>query len=194
MNKNETIEEHGGVKNKLFSYFYKRSNTMFKVIYDKYFRNENYEFIKENKFSTIKQNRIRFKEQLNRNIKWISNNDLKQICFEDIQDKILEEEIKYIKNNIKAFKAELLCSSLTFSLFLFMFATRIISKRIYNKNSFRIGIVFFACNLLFANTYFMTNLKSRNSRMEERLGIKFKKELEKYNMLFNNSYLTNFEL
>ncbi len=172
----------------LFIYYYKESDSLFKTLYDKYARNDLYCKVIESGIQNIRKNKNQFIFELTSDLKWSHYNNIKELKADEempIENIDFEKKsLEYLKINLVGMKLQMISIYLITSL-LVGFAVLYPIKRV-RRNPYSKMILFFpGLNLVFFNTYIIISSLKYNSENKFYLEEKYKRQIEKYNLIFN---------
>jgi hypothetical protein len=175
------------VKNLNFVWCYKNSETIFKVIYDKYYRNDIYEEINRSNLGTIKKNKSILKDKIFSDLKM--KNDVIKLLKVDDNTLLDEEEFEienksfiYLKNNLNVVRSQLISLSLTSTVVLSValsFPIKSIRRSKYSQPLF----FFTVMNLMLFNANQILKVNEINKQTLKFLELNYKRQIEKYNII-----------
>jgi hypothetical protein len=155
---------------------YKYSDTLFKLIYDRQLRPAFYNtIVKANPKNIKKEDYEPYK-----GIKWISNEELDGIKYEEGEDGLKLHEIIYLKQSIKFFKVYFCFTCINLTAFLaFLVNSEKIKRDLRKRKTYSVFILFL---VFFETPYLIYNYfkqENKNYLMEV-----LNRELEKYEIFY----------
>lgn len=175
------------LKNLEFSYM--NSDSLFKILYDKYVRTELYDEIRTTGLNKIKKNKTEIKEKLLKNFKWIDRKTLDNmnITTENKSDQIIileDKSLKYLKTCLKFINYQKISFTTTAGL-----VTGVILHQLFRpiqRSKYSQPIFFFVLfNIMIFNVYLVFSINDFSRNNKAVLEKEYNRLIEKYNIILS---------
>jgi hypothetical protein len=176
-------------KIKNLEYSYMNSDSLFKILYDKYVRREIYDEVNTTWLNKVKKNKSEMKIKLTKNFKWIDKETLDNITIttENTPDQsiILEDKsLKYLKTCLRFVNYQMISFSATAGLVTGVILHQFI-KPIQRSKYSQPVFFFVAFNIMIFNIYLVFSMNDFSKNNKEILEKEYNRLIEKYNIILS---------